>query len=394
MQYRRFGRTEIQMPVLSCGGMRYQYKWKDVPPEEVTEESQSNVEAIVKKAFDNGINHFETARGYGTSEMQLSTILPKYKRDELIVQTKVAPFEEPEKFRKVAEKSFRMLGLDHVDLFSLHGVNTAELLEWTLRPGGCLDIAREFQREGRVRHIGFSTHAPTDVIVEAIESDAFDYVNLHWYYISQNNWLAVQAAAKHDMGVFIISPSDKGGHLYNPPDRLVELCEPVSPIVFNDLFCLSRPEVHTLSIGAARPADFDEHLRAVEQIEKTDQLIPPIVERLEGAIAERFGNDWAENYAKGLPSFDKTPGEVNLPVLLWLRNLTLAYGMTEYAKARYNLLGNGGHWFPGGNLEKLDELDLTEALADSPFKDQIPGILAEMHELLAGKALERLSKSS
>ena len=35
MQYRRFGRTGLQMPVFSCGGMRYQYKWQDVPPSEV-----------------------------------------------------------------------------------------------------------------------------------------------------------------------------------------------------------------------------------------------------------------------------------------------------------------------------------------------------------------------
>jgi predicted aldo/keto reductase-like oxidoreductase len=43
---------------------------------------------------------------------------------------------------------------------------------------------------------------------------------------------------------------------------MVELCQPLTPIQFNDLYCLARPQVHTLSIGASRPTDFDEHVGA------------------------------------------------------------------------------------------------------------------------------------
>ena len=96
-------------------------------------------------------------------------------------------------------------------------------------------MAQKLQAQGKVRFIGFSTHAPTDIILQAIETNLFDYVNLHWYYINQINWEAVTAAKRHDMGVFIISPSDKGGMLYKPPQKLVELCSPLSPMVFNDL---------------------------------------------------------------------------------------------------------------------------------------------------------------
>ncbi len=91
MQYRRFGRTELQMPVFSCGGMRYQFKWKDMPVWLIPKGNQHNLEATIRRAIDLGINHIETARGYGTSEMQLGKILPKLPRDQLIVQTKVSP---------------------------------------------------------------------------------------------------------------------------------------------------------------------------------------------------------------------------------------------------------------------------------------------------------------
>ncbi len=81
MKYRRFGRTELAMPVISCGGMRYQYKWQDVKPKEVPQESQANLEACLHRALELGINHLETARGYGTSEMQMGQVLPTVPRD-------------------------------------------------------------------------------------------------------------------------------------------------------------------------------------------------------------------------------------------------------------------------------------------------------------------------
>jgi uncharacterized protein len=76
MKYRRFGRTELQMPVFSCGGMRYQFKWQDVDPHEIPSENQKNLEDTIRRAVSRGINHIETARGYGSSEMQLGYVLP------------------------------------------------------------------------------------------------------------------------------------------------------------------------------------------------------------------------------------------------------------------------------------------------------------------------------
>ena len=49
MKYRRFGRTELAMPVLSCGGMRYQFKWQDAAPHEIPPENQDNFEAAVDR---------------------------------------------------------------------------------------------------------------------------------------------------------------------------------------------------------------------------------------------------------------------------------------------------------------------------------------------------------
>jgi hypothetical protein len=392
MKYRRFGRTELRMPVFSCGGMRYQHKWEDVKPEDVPAENQRNLEACIHRALELGINHIETARGYGSSEMQLGWVLPRIPRERLIVQTKVAPDADPVKFLAAFEKSMGYLGLEHVELLSMHGINTREVLDWTLRAGGCLEVAERLRREGRVRFIGFSTHGSPALIREAIGSDAFDYVNLHWYYVNDRTWPCVMDATARDMGVFIISPNDKGGKLYEPPDQLREWCAPLSPMQFNDLYCLARPEVHTLSLGAARPSDFDEHVAALAHYDRAGEVVAPIVARLEQEMERVHGREWCAAWWRGVPEHEGVPGDVNVLEILRLWTYAKAFGLTEWARMRYNLLGNAGHWFPGVKAGEFDEAALRESVRSSPFCERIPSILREAHTLLNDGERKRLSQ--
>lgn len=406
MEYRRFGRTNLEMPVFSTGGMRYQQDWKDMPMKDIEKEQQANLEATIARSIEVGINHIETARGYGSSERQLGQVLPNYPREDLIVQTKIGPEDDPDKFVANFNESLDRLNLDYVDLLGLHGINDAEQLRKSIGEdgqGGCLKAARQLQAEGKVRWVGFSTHATLDVMLEAINCGAehhghvgFDYVNLHWYYIFQRNWAAVQAATEADMGVFIISPSDKGGKLYDPPDKLVELCNPLSPILFNDLFCLSHGEVHTLSIGSARPSDYDEHLKTLKLLGHAEEILPPIIKRLRHAMKQAIGHGWPEAYSWDLPDHRDAPGELNLPIMVWLRNLAVGWGMVDYGKMRFNLLGNGGHWFPGAKptdelLGSISDAELLKAATETPTPERVVRMIRESVKLLGGEEVKRQS---
>jgi predicted aldo/keto reductase-like oxidoreductase len=381
------------MPVFSCGGMRYQHSWKDEPWEKIPEAGQANLHATIHRAVELGINHIETARGYGTSEIQLGRVLPGFPRESLILQTKVGPRESGREFLEVFEQSLQNLGVEYVDLLSFHGINTPELLDQVLRQGGCLEAGRELQRQGRARWLGFSTHGSLPLVREAIQTGEFDYVNLHWYWVNQLLSPAIEDAVLQDMGVFIISPNDKGGKLYSPPPRLVDLCRPLSPMAFNNLYCLVHPGIHTLSIGAARPSDFDEHIESLQRLHEAGTLVPAIDQRLRQRMEEALGAGWTRGWQQGIPSWEDIPGHINVWEILRLHNLALALDLLDFAKMRYNLLGNAGHWFPGENAAKFDPGALKKVLSGSPFRDQIPERLREAHALLFEAPKKRLSES-
>lgn len=391
---RRFGKTELQMPVLTCGGMRYQHSWKDDEKIRgaIPDENQQNLETTIRYGLELGINHIETARGYGTSEFQLGKFLPSIPRDQIIVQTKITPKDDPAELLRQFEISRNNLQLETIDLFSIHGVSDEKTLE---QAKICYPVLEQLKKEGRIRHIGFSTHGPPELVIKAINTGLFEYINLHWYFVHHPmNRAPVDAAAAQDMGVFIISPSDKGGKLYEPPPKLIEACRPLTPMAFNDLFCLRDPAVHTLSIGAARPSDLAAHVTTVQGLENPDETFPmvgKIEEQLFQTLENALGAEWVRHWHEGLPSWNDTPGEINIPEILRLWTFAKGLDMVEFGKMRYNMMGDAGHWAPGQKAGHVDAEALKPVLENSPFADEIPGILREAHALLKGEQGKRLS---
>ncbi len=110
-------------------------------------------------------------------------------------------------------------------------------------------------------------------------------------------------------------------------------------------------------------------------------------------MAEAVGREVMERFQEGLPLWDETPGLTNIGTVLWLRNLALGWDLVEYARMRYNLLGNGGTWFQGLHARYAGDFDIAKSVSESPFAAQIPTWLAEAQQLLYAEPEKRLSES-
>ncbi|QSV53185.1 MAG: aldo/keto reductase [Dolichospermum sp. UKL201] len=374
MQYRRFGKTNLHLSVFSLGTMRY-----------LTD--SENAQQTIEKALSLGINHLETARGYGDSEAYLGKAIKaglSVPRNQIYITTKIPPTPDADTMRRYIDESLNRLNLDYLDCLGIHGLNTWQHLEWVQAKNGCMQAVEEAINDGRVRHIGFSTHGSLDVILAAINTDLFEFVNLHYYYFFQHNAPAIQLATEKDMGVFIISPADKGGKLYTPPQTLKELCYPFTPLNLNYRFLLSDNRINTLSIGPAKP---EELVISPELFDPPNELTKAeidIFEKLENQQNDVLLTDKCSQCYDCLPC----PENIHIPEVLRLRNLALAYDMKDYGEYRYGMFENAGHWFPGMKANRCTECG--DCLPKCPENLDIPTLLKDTHERLQGKAGRRL----
>eukprot|EP00536_Pseudo-nitzschia_multiseries_P002546 jgi/Psemu1/283795/fgenesh1_pg.34_\ len=363
----RFGKTGIEMPVVTLGTMRFQQTWDGTFGnfDKVAQDCQDNLTETLFHAVNNlGINHIECARAYGSSELQIGHALKKVfargiKREDLIIQTKVNCMAAKD-FRETLETSFRLLGLDYIDLFSFHGVNMDYAYDLMFDNKGdenLMDIIKDYQARGKIKHIGFSSHGQPEIIKRCIESDQFEYANIHYHAFGSytasgggecgGNLDNVRLMKEKDMGVFVISPYDKGGKLYAPSKKLRALTLPdLEPIQYGPLWCMSHEcldeenaPLHTMSIGAARPSDLDEpFVTAVMFAKRKDEMVAKcknVAKRLRDTEIEVLGEDWVDNWHKGLRNCVNEDDAYEFGQIVWCHNLIKAFGMLDYAKDRY-----------------------------------------------------------
>jgi len=164
---RILGKTGIKIPILSMGVMR-----ADNP-------------AVVRAAYNSGITHFDTAHSYqsGRNEEMLGNFFRDKDRSTFTIATKVKANPNAENFEQNYEDllntSLKRLQMNYVDIFYVHAIDNLE----DINHPRLIALLKKFKEEGKIKHIGFSTHAnKPDQIDEAIKAGIFEVIMISYNF--------------------------------------------------------------------------------------------------------------------------------------------------------------------------------------------------------------------
>jgi uncharacterized protein len=206
---RTLGKTGLTLPVVSMGVMN-----ADVP-------------GILRRAYELGIRHFDTAAGYqnGRNEEMVGQVIKELGvRDKVVISTKQPSRNRPQntaearkRFVDGVEGSLRRLQMDHVDILYHHAVDSVE----DARAEGPLQALQSLKKDGKTRFIGISTHNTVGVLSEAIRLSLFDVglVTLNYTMAIDAGILStIEKAAKSGMG--IVAMKTQAGGTVRPDAKL------------------------------------------------------------------------------------------------------------------------------------------------------------------------------
>ena len=164
---------------------------------------------LVRKAYENGVNFFDTARVYTDSEEKLGYATSSF-RDKIYIATKTAA-KNGEELKKDLETSLSLLKTDYIDIYQFHNP------PFCPKPGdgtGLYEAMLEAKKEGKIRHIGITNHR-LGVAKEAIESGLYETLQFPFSYISGEKEMELLSMCRERGMGFIAMKGLAGGLLNN-----------------------------------------------------------------------------------------------------------------------------------------------------------------------------------
>lgn len=215
MQKKIFHRTGDEISALGLGCMRF--------PEQNNVIDRDRAREIIDLAFARGINYFDTAYVYsdGDSERVIGELLPRYRRDDYFLATKMPGFrfregQTPKEYiahvREVFEEQLRRCHVDYFDFYLCHNVCEDNIDRFI--DGGTITFLEQMQREGKIRNLGFSSHGRPDTLRRFASLRDWDFGQLQINYLDWTNQDAAQQyqiLTDRSIPIIVMEPVRGGG---------------------------------------------------------------------------------------------------------------------------------------------------------------------------------------
>jgi len=185
-----------RLPLLGFGTMR-------LPLNADGSIDEAQVTNITRYAMAHGVNYFDTAYPYhnGDSERVMGRVLSEYPRDSYNLATKypghqlISTGYNP---AEIFEKQLEKCGVEYFDFYLLHNVYEKSMETYLDSRWGIIDYFKEQKRQGRIKHLGFSTHARTNCLKEFLDLYGADmeFCQIQLNYL---DWTLQDAKSKYDL---------------------------------------------------------------------------------------------------------------------------------------------------------------------------------------------------
>lgn len=211
MNYKNF--KDIKLSSLGLGNMRLPAKEGDKTGQLIDYEKAFK---IIDHAYGSGINYFDTAYVYnnGDSEKCLGECMKKHPRDSFYLATKFHIGANPD-YKAVFEEQLKRLQTDYIDFYLIHCVMDGNVDQYL--KSGAIEYFLEKQKEGKIKYLGFSSHAGTAALTKFADHHQWDFAQIQLNYY---DWNYSTTAEEHkilterNIPIMVMEPV-RGGRLSN-----------------------------------------------------------------------------------------------------------------------------------------------------------------------------------
>ena len=265
MRYKKF--QELELSQLGFGTMRLPLM------EDGNTIDEAQVAEMTAYALEHGVNYFDTAYPYhgGMSEIVIGKILSAYPREKWYLASKypghqIASSYDPE---AVFEEQLEKCGVDYFDFYLLHNVYENSIGVYQDPEWGILEYFRKQKSLGRIRHLGFSTHARPDTLEAFLDyaGDSMEFCQIQLNYLDwtlQNADAKVKLLNERGIPIWVMEPL-RGGRLAKLSEgneaRLKELRPQESIASWAMRWLMDVPGVTMILSGMSSLAQMKDNVR-------------------------------------------------------------------------------------------------------------------------------------
>ena len=234
-------------------------------------------EKMFDYAIEKGVNYFDTAWGYhdGQSEFIVGKLLKKYPRKSYYIATKFPGYDVSNmgKVEEIFEKQLEKTGMEYFDFYLFHNVCELNIDGYLDEKYGIFDYLIKQKENGRIKHLGFSTHGNNDTVKRFLEAYGkhMEFCQIQLNYIDyefQNAKAKLDILKEYNIPVWVMEPV-RGGKLAKLDDeyedRLRALRSDESVVAWAFRYLQTIPEVTVTLSGMSNFEQLKENIDTYEE---------------------------------------------------------------------------------------------------------------------------------